>query len=94
MIRLTKLLEIYEADATQKEAPLKGKTTYISKETARDLYDKLKYTFDFNEFFEGMNVEMEHKDVTGGDLEKTAMIAAAHLRELPNYYTLLKKLEK
>jgi hypothetical protein len=41
-----------------------------------------------------IKVEMEHKDVTGGDLEKTARIAAAHLRELPNYYTLLKKLEK
>jgi len=94
MIRLTRLLEIYESEDTQKEAPSIQKTTYVSKEDAKQIYDKMKYTFDFNEFLAGMNVEMEHKDLTNGDLEKTAMIAAAHLRELPNYYTLLKKLEK
>ena len=44
-----------------------------------------------NEFYMGMNVELEHQDVTDGSLVKTAMVAAAHLREIPNYYTLLKK---
>ncbi len=39
----------------------------------------------------GMNVEMEHQDVTNGNVVKTAKIAAAHLTEKPNYYTLLKK---
>jgi hypothetical protein len=34
---------------------------------------------------------MEHKDVTNGNVVKTAKIAAAHLTEKPNYYTLLKK---
>jgi hypothetical protein len=38
-----------------------------------------------------MNVELEHQDVTDGSLVKTAMIAAAHLRENPKYYSLLKK---
>jgi hypothetical protein len=34
---------------------------------------------------------MEHQDLTGGDLMKTAKIAAAHLKEVPDYYTKLKK---
>lgn len=63
----------------------------ISEQDARRIYDKLNYNFDFDEFLTGMNVELEHKDVTGGDLIKTAKIAAAHLKEVPNYYTLLKK---
>jgi len=36
-------------------------------------------------------VEMEHQDVTNGNIVKTAKIAAAHLKEKPKYYTLLKK---
>ena len=40
---------------------------------------------------QGMKVEMEHKDVTLGDLVMTRKIAAAHLREDPAYYTKLKK---
>jgi hypothetical protein len=38
-----------------------------------------------------MNVEMEHQDVTNGNVVKTAKIAAAHLKENPKYYTLLSK---
>ena len=49
------------------------------------------YTFDPEEFHKGMNVEMEHQDVTNGNVVKTAKIAAAHLTEKPKYYTLLKK---
>ena len=49
------------------------------------------YTFNPEEFHMGMNVEMEHQDVTNGNVVKTAKIAAAHLTEKPNYYTLLKK---
>ena len=49
------------------------------------------YTFNPEEFHMGMNVEMEHQDVTKGNMVKTAKIAAAHLTEKPNYYTLLQK---
>jgi hypothetical protein len=42
----------------------------------------------------GMNVECEHRDVTGGRLLPTAQIALAHLRERPDYYRRLVKLEK
>ena len=52
---------------------------------------KMGYKFDPEEFHKGMNVEMEHQDVTNGNVVKTAKIAAAHLTENPKYYTLLKK---
>jgi len=61
----------------------------LDKDKVRKIYDRLNYPFDFKEFFVGMNVELEHKDVTHGNLVQTAKIAAAHLREKPNYYTLL-----
>lgn len=63
----------------------------ISKDIAKQIYDRLGYPFDFKEFFIGINVELEHRDVTGGDVVKTAKIAAAHLRENPKYYSLLIK---
>lgn len=49
---------------------------------------------------QGMTVELEHgkkdpeTDVTGDDLETTAKIAWAHLKEFPDYYDRLKKVEK
>ena len=39
----------------------------------------------------GMKVELEHKDVTHGGIEKTARIALAHLCERRDYYLRLKK---
>ncbi len=46
-----------------------------------------------NQLTMGLNVEMEHSDVTGADEETTARIALAHLRERPDYYTMLLSLE-
>lgn len=40
---------------------------------------------------EGMEVEREHRDVTGGGSRKTAKIAAVHLCERKDYYKRLKK---
>lgn len=54
---------------------------------------------DDHEFLMGLNVELEHgkidpeTDVTGDDDVLTAKIALAHLREYPDYYTRLEKLE-
>lgn len=42
----------------------------------------------------GMNVELEHVDITNGDPILTAKIALAHLKEIPDYYTRLAKMEK
>ena len=88
VIRLRDLLT--EAD-TKKDTPYVSGDTYISKEEAKRVYDNMGYDFDFNQFVLGMNVELEHQDVTDGSLVKTAMIAAAHLKEVPDYYTKLKQ---
>jgi hypothetical protein len=88
MVRLRDLL--FE-EPVKKDTPYKSGDTYIGKEEAKRIYDQMGYDFDFDEFYKGMNVELEHQDVTEGSLVKTAMIAAAHLRENPSYYTLLLK---
>lgn len=85
------LSHILSEDVPKKDTPYVSGDTYISKEEVKRIYDYMGYDFDFQQFYIGMNVELEHQDVTDGSLSKTAMIAAAHLKEVPNYYTLLKK---
>lgn len=63
----------------------------VSRRISDAILKKMKYTFDPIEFHKGINVEMEHKDVTNGNVITTAKIAAAHLTENPKYYTLLQK---
>jgi hypothetical protein len=63
----------------------------ISREQSDKILDKMGYTFNPTEFFLGMNTELEHQDVTHGNVVKTAKIAAAHLKENPKYYSLLLK---
>lgn len=56
-------------------------------------------TVDVDEFTAGLNVELEHgrrdpaTNVTDDDPVLTGKIALAHLRELPDYYTRLARLE-
>lgn len=51
------------------------------------------------EFRRGLEVELEHgahdpeTNVTGDDIQLTGKIAWAHLKEFPDYYTRLDKLE-
>ena len=55
--------------------------------------------FDLEQFFMGVNVELEHgtrdpeTNVTGDDAITTGKIALAHLREIPDYYTRLAAME-
>ena len=55
--------------------------------------------FDVEQFRAGMDVELEHgtrdpeTDVTGDDPVLTGKIALAHLRELPDYYARLARME-
>lgn len=55
--------------------------------------------FDLDQFRMGINVELEHgsrdsdTNVTGDDPVTTGKIALAHLREMPDYYTRLAKME-
>jgi hypothetical protein len=65
----------------------------FSEEKAREIGDALSVDWgkiDINEFVTGLEVECEHKDVTGGDLMLTGKIALAHLKEVPDYYTKLR----
>ena len=65
----------------------------FSREVAKQVYDKLGLDCYFDQFFMGMQVENEHRDVTKGDPVMTGKIAAAHLKEMGDYYTKLKKME-
>lgn len=55
--------------------------------------------FDVEQYRKGMDVELEHglidgaTNVTGDDPLKTGKIALAHLKELPDYYDRLAKME-
>jgi len=57
----------------------------------KELIDKLGFKGSMRQLKMGIIEEMEHKDVTGGDLYNTARIAIAHLKEDSEYYTKLKK---
>lgn len=54
---------------------------------------------DMNELIMGMDVELEHgsvnqkTNVTNDDPQATFKIVMAHMNEMPNYYTKLKKME-
>ena len=77
---------------------------FFTREESSDTEKKLgikfdKEKFDLEEFYIGMNVELEHvtrfpvANVTNNDPILTGMIALAHLLEFPDYYTRLLKLE-
>lgn len=48
----------------------------------------------FNEWLYGLNVELEHKNITEGNPYRTAEIVISHLLEYPDYYKRLKKMEE
>ncbi|MEH7254718.1 DUF5661 family protein [Neobacillus niacini] len=62
--------------------------------------DFTKSKFDLEEFWMGVNTELEHgkissqTNVTGDDPIITGKIALAHLNEFPDYYKRLKVLEE
>ena len=70
---------------------------------AKDIGEKLGVKwdkFDLKQFRMGMGVELEHglcdaaTNVTNNDPLMTGKIALAHLKEFPDYYTRLAKMEK
>ena len=76
--------------------------THFTIEQARDIGDKLGIhwnRFDVEQFRMGLEVELEHglhdpsTNVTGNDPVLTGKIAWAHLKEFPDYYTRLERLE-
>jgi hypothetical protein len=80
-----------------------GDQTFTANE-ARSVGERLgidwtSSPFDVEQFRAGMDVELEHgtrdadTDVTGDDPVLTGKIALAHLRELPDYYARLARME-
>jgi len=75
----------------------------FTAEEAKKIGEKIGIDFqkyDLEQFRMGLAVELEHGDhdfetnVTNSDLEITGKIAWAHLKEIPDYYTRLDKMEK
>jgi hypothetical protein len=78
-------------------------TKKFTLEEAKDLGSKLGIefkNFDAEQFMDGINVELEHgardpeTNVTNNDPLLTGKIALAHLKDFPDYYSRLKKMEK
>jgi len=78
---------------------------HFTSEDARLLGERLgidwsSADWDVEQFRAGMDVELEHgrrdpaTDVTGDDPLTTAKIALAHLKEFPDYYTRLERMEE
>jgi hypothetical protein len=76
----------------------------FSADEAREIGERLgidwaKSPFDIEQFRSGMDVELEHgardpeTNVTDDDALTTGKIALAHLREFPDYYTRLTRME-
>ena len=74
----------------------------FSTEEAKQIGDKIRIDWEkinLEEFRMGLTVELEHggenqqTNVTDDDPVVTGKIALAHLNELPDYYTRLKKME-
>lgn len=75
----------------------------FNSEDAEEIGDKLGISwdkFDVEQFTKGLNVELEHGsrdpevNVTNNDPVLTGKIALAHLKEFPDYYTRLEKMER
>ncbi len=75
----------------------------FNSEEAKKIGDKLGIIwdkFDVEQFAKGLNVELEHGsldpeiNITNNDPLLTGKIALAHLKEFPDYYTRLEKMER
>ncbi|MBL0106077.1 MAG: hypothetical protein IPP52_01955 [Ignavibacteria bacterium] len=79
------------------------KTNKFNSEDAEEIGENLGISwdkFDVEQFTKGLNVELEHGsrdpevNVTNNDPVLTGKIALAHLKEFPDYYTRLEKMER
>jgi len=79
-----------------------GETRRTTSEEARRVGDTIGVDwsrFDLEQFRSGMDVEFEHgshdpqTDVTGDDPILTGKIALAHMKEFPDYYERLERME-
>ena len=75
----------------------------LNSRDAKEIGDDIGINWEsviLSEFTKGVNIEFEHgtrnpqSNVTDNDKKMTGKIAWAHLKEFPDYYTRLEKLEK
>jgi len=78
----------------KKKVVKKAKPKKLSPNQLLAKVTKTPNKYNLAQFKAGLKVEHEHVDITKGDPVKTAKIVLAHLNELPDYYTKLKKVEK
>ena len=80
-----------------------AETTRTTRKEARRVGDAIGVDwsrYDLEQFRAGMNVELEHgshdpqTDVTGDDAILTGKIALAHMKEFPDYYERLWRMER
>jgi len=89
------LLDIVIAKVQNRSSFTLTEAKEIGKELGID-WDEV----DVDEFHRGLQVELEHgltdpdTDITHDSPVETGKIAWAHLKELPDYYTRLDKMEK
>ena len=79
-------------------------TPHIDSELAKRIGEEIGVDFDvidLEQFRKGIEVELEHgslytpeTDVIGMDLAKSGKIAWAHIKEIPDYYDRLEKMEQ
>ncbi len=75
----------------------------LNEKDAKEIGDDLGINWDevkLEEFTKGVNIEFEHgtkypeTNITNNDKKMTGKIAWAHLKEFPDYFTRLEKMEK
>jgi len=74
---------------------MQGEVDGITLDEVKKLANSLGLMdIDIGQLFEGTKIEAkEHSDIVGSNVEKAVRIAAAHLKEIPDYYTRLKQIE-
>jgi len=69
----------------------------VTKAQAKRIGDRLKVDWnriDLEQLRMGIATESEHANVVGRSMIKWAQIALVHLKEIPDYYTRLKRMER
>lgn|GEM_PF-1363401 len=89
-------MRVLKDSSEWKAAEQKIQVMLVTSEKARQIGDQLGVDWgkvNQEEFRMGIEIEFEHRDLIGLDYTKAAQITLAHLREMPDYYTRLKKME-
>jgi SPP1 gp7 family putative phage head morphogenesis protein len=88
----------YTDNRNREEGKIESKSFFKGIQVTGDLLNQIasqyNYKGDLEELRIGIDEEQEHADVVGEDIGKIALIALAHLKEDPKYYSKLKTIIK